>query len=641
MAKQINFGGALLKQFGAYIRTDLTGLVDINGVASGVIGIIGLAEKGPVNKAVTISGYTQLVETFGDGPLVRHGLAAYVGGASQLVCVRTGDPSGATLTAIEATGDISITKDYTFRALEKGTLGNNIFVSVEEQTQGTVDTEDDNYAIRIKYIDSRGNDIRETFVVPRYIPDKTGMYWPANPGNYYVLRDRENGVIREVPNTWAFGNLDEEAFLKKVEDLKSPTEDLLGPFPYGDGENPYPIALIASVINNGGLGQAPSSLISLTDLDPAVEDLLVEGYTYDPEEADELFAHPFVQLSGGHNGDDGTNFYGILDDVSGDMDYNITYTTPGVMGVWDESLGVMEDEEVNFIQPAYLFNYKKNSDGSLSTTFTWANRYGFFKALMPKFLAHVETMSNIANRKFRTMVVGLPYYKTGDTVNGTSQDFLDAVEDISGLINNDRVQLWAGGFQSRAFSSRLENYGADMLASFAVGAHASRTVSTSLTFAQLAGIFTDGLEFAFNHSQKDELYTRSLAFVMKRRNSVGAIEFVAAHNYTSFTGASSRGLQLFITRRIVDYMNTFVYKNLEENFIGRKSRGAETAAAISEFVGALLNRLVREDTLVAYRNVTAYADDNDKTIYYVEYDFQPVTEIDFIPVTNKLLYNLA
>jgi hypothetical protein len=180
-----------------------------------------------------------------------------------------------------------------------------------------------------------------------------------------------------------------------------------------------------------------------------------------------------------------------------------------------------------------------------------------------------------------------------------------------------------------------------MLASFAVGAHASRQVATSLTFAQLAGIFTDGLEFAFNSAQKDELYTRSLAFVMKRRNSVGAIEFVAAHNYTSFTGASSRGLQLFITRRIVDYMNSFVYKNLEENFIGRKSRGAETAAAISEFVTALLNRLVREDVLVTYANVRAYADDNDKTIYYVEYDFQPITEIDFIPVTNKLLYNLA
>lgn len=635
MAKQINFGGALLKQFGAYIRTDLTGLVDINGVASGVIGIIGLAEKGPVNEAVTINGYTQLVETFGDGPLVRHGLAAYVGGAQQLVAVRTGDPSGASLTAIDAVPSADPAKNYTWVAKEKGTLGNNVFVSVESQTQNTPSFADDNYVIKIKYIDSRGNDIRETFVIPQYIPNRS--YWETGGGSYYVLRDRDNGVIREIPNTWAFGNVDEDRFMEKVEDFKSTSEDLLGPFPYGAGENPYPLALIAGVINSGGLGQAPSALVALEGSDPSITDLLAPGYTYDPVTSDELLTHQFVQMSGGNNGDDGTNYYGIVDDLTGIVDYDMTFNQGGstAMDVWDVSLGVMEDEDVNFIQPAYLFNYKSAS------TLTWDNRYGFFSSLMPKYLAHITTMSNIANRKFRTMIAGVPYYKVGDTVNGTAQDFLDEVEEISGLINSDRVQLWAGGFKSRAFSSKVENYGGDMLASFAVGAHASREVSVSLTFAQLSGIFTDGLEFAFNSAQKDELYTRSLAFVMKRRNSVGAVEYIAAHNYTSFTGSSSRGLQLFITRRIVDYMNTFVYKNLEENFIGRKSRGASTAASIADFVTALLNRLVREDVLVAYAGVTAYADATDKTIYYVEYDFQPVTEIDFIPVTNKLLYNLA
>src|SRR5690606_25977438 len=126
--------------------------------------------------------------------------------------------------------------------------------------------------------------------------------------------------------------------------------------------------------------------------------------------------------------------------------------------------------------------------------------------------------------------------KKGNTANKTEADFLDATQEISGLINSDRVQLWSGGFKSRAFSSKLEEYGGEMLASFVVGAQAAREVSVSLTFAQLSGIFTDGLEFAFNHAQKEELYSRSQAFVMKRRNSTGAIEYVAAHNYTSFTG---------------------------------------------------------------------------------------------------------
>jgi len=639
MAKQINFGGALLKTFGAYIRTDLTGLVDINGVASGVIGLIGLAEKGPVDRSVTVTSYTQLVEVFGDGPLVRHGLAAYVGGASQLICIRTGAPAYAQLTALEADPGLDPSKNYTWQALDAGTLGNNILISVEDQDQDTLATGDDNYVLTFKYVDARGNDIRETFVVPHFIPNKAGVYYDTNTVNYYILRDRETGVIREVPVTWSYGNADLEAFLAKVEDLKSTSEDLLGPFPYGTGSNPFPLALIQSTVNFGGFGQAPSNLVRLNAVDPGIEALLVPGYTYVSATADELLVHPYIALSGGNNGDDGTNFYGIYDEDLETWDYDTTYDV-GVNTIiadsWGAALSIMEDEDVNFVQPAYLFNYKTGSN-----TLEWTKRYGFFKSVMPLFLAHVGTMSSIANRRFRTMVAGLPYYKKGTTASGTAQDFLDAIQDISGLINNDRVQLWAGGFQSRAFSSKVEEYGGEMLASFAVGAHASREVSVSLTFSQFAGIFTDGLEFSFNQAQKEELYTRSHAFIMRRRNSTGAVEFVVAHNYTSFTGSSSRGLQLFITRRIVDYMNSFVYKNLEENFIGRASRGDETAVTLAEFTSALLSRLIREGVLVAVSSVTAYADANDKTIYYIEYDFQPVTEINFIAVTNRLLYNLA
>src|SRR6056297_2185867 len=165
----INFGGYLIKQFGAYIRTDLTGLVDINGVASGVIGMIGLAEKGPVDEAVEIDSYTQLVETFGDGPLVRHSLAAYVGGANRIIAVRVGAPSAASLTAVAATsGAVTLDKDYKWLSREKGTLGNNISISVTYQDVGDGNTETDDYVITIKYVDSRGNDVRETFVVPRY-----------------------------------------------------------------------------------------------------------------------------------------------------------------------------------------------------------------------------------------------------------------------------------------------------------------------------------------------------------------------------------------------------------------------------------------------------------------------------------------
>lgn len=640
MARQINHGGHLIKVFGAYVKTDLSALVEINGVASGIIGVIGLAERGPVNEPVTIDSYTQLVETFGDGPLVRHGLAMYVGGASRLICVRTGDPDMASLNTITV-DDSPEALDYSWDAIPLGSDGNNISVAVEEGTS--------TYTIRVKYLDAYGNDLRETFVLPRYIPDPSYTdaagatayrYYTENSTDksYYVLRDRETGIINEVPKTWDYGNTALDDFLDKVQELKASSEDLLGPFPYGTGTNLFPLALIASVVNKGGFGLAPSEFVQLSGADPAMEDILAPGFEYDPLTADGLVAHPFVQLSGGTNGDDGTNYYGIVDDQSGDVDYNMTFEADSgaIMASWTASLGVMEDEEVNFIQPAYLFNYKPGSN-----TLQWDKRYGFFKALMPLFLAHVNTMSNVPNRKYRTMITGIPYYLKGTTASKTAADFLNATQDVSGLINNDRVQLWSGGFKSRAFSANLEEYGADMLASFIVGAHASREPSVSLTFAQISGIFTDGLEFSFSQSQKEELYTRSQAFVMKRRNSTGAVEYIAAHNYTSFTGAPSRGMQLFITRRIADYVNTFVYKNLEENFIGRQSRGAETAARLAEFTKALLNRMVREDVIVAYADVTAAAEENDKTVYNISFRMQPVTEIDFIPVTNHIVFNLA
>lgn len=652
MARQINFAGYLIKQFGAYIRTDLSGLVDINGVGSGVIGMVGLAEKGPVNTPVTINGYTELVRTFGDGPLVRHGLAAYVGGASTMVCIRIGDPQRArasVYTVGSGGGSTTPTDVYEWVAKEQGTMGNNISISVADTDAGTPsDPDDDTFTLKIHFIDDHGNDVRETFILPKFIPNPAGRFYANNTNDYYFLRDRYTGVIRDIPESWGYGNTFATDFLDKIDNLKSTDEDLFGPFPYDGGVNIFPLPIIASILNNGGLGYAPSGLVTLGQIDPEIGDILLPGFVYDPNNADTFQTHPSIRLAGGTNGDDGTNFYGFASgshptDPDTIDDYNTTYDRLSFSTVmqdsWGAALSLMEDEDVNFIQPAYLFNFKPGSN-----TNEWEKRVGFFGTMVPLFLAHTNTMSNVPNRRYRTTVFGLPYYRKGMTTgNNTAQDFLDDqyVRNMSGLLNNDRTQLWAGGFQSRAFSSSVEEYGGDMLASFVVGAHAAREVSVTLTFAQLAGIFTDGMEFQWNQAQKDELYTRGFAFAMKRRNSAGAVEYVAAHNYTTFTGASNQGIQLFLTRRIVDYVSTFLYKNLEENFIGQKSLGSRTEGEIANFVTALLNKLVSDGILVDFANVQVAAEPNDKTVYNVFYDFQPVSEIDFITVTQRLIYSLA
>jgi hypothetical protein len=691
MAKQVNFNGFLLRQFGAYIRTDLSALVQVNGVATGIIGIMGLAEKGPTNRAVTISSYTELVNVFGDGPLVRHGLAAYIGGANTLVAVRLNDEgtvNAATTSSLTVEDSVSSTDAYTFSAKESGTYGDAISVRVRTpvisatdvaSTDTVVSDLDDYLGISIpafvtsdvtrstgsyyvvgnwdytdgfsavdysvfqwngirwspvnvssltSVITARFSGVEESVEVPYFInelPWVKALATTTATDYYYVLKNTTTGQVREVPRNWVAketneGALDFETFEQLVNDLKADDEIL-----YNGNDSSafqinlsspklFPFELIESIVNFGGFGSGPSSFVTL------------EADAVNPE----LKALGFTLLSGGTNSKDGTGWVSTADTDNGNF-----VTSTGVVSpttAWDKALAIFENEEVNFVQPAYFFAEEE----------TFPTKYSFFKALGSKILLHVNLMSNTPNRKFRTSVLGLPSGKNG-TSQYTSQQFLDATEDISGTLNSDRIQIWGGGFFSTALEpvQRAKLYGGEWLASFAVGAHAAREVSVSLTFSVLSGIFTDGLEYAWTTSQKDELYGRSTAFALKRRTSAGATEFVAAHNYTSFTGAPSKGIQLFITRRIVDYLNSFIYKNLEENFIGSKSRGEETAARLSEFVNNLLRRMIFEDVIVAYEGLTVTADPTDKTIYYVEFTFQPVTEINFILTTNKLVYNLA
>ena len=704
MARQVNFNGYLLRQFGSYIRTDLSALVEVNGVATGIIGITGLAEKGPTNTATTITSYTQLVNTFGDGPLVRHGLAAYVGGANTLVAVRLDDEDSNPASYASSTTFITSSDGYSFTAIEKGTYGNNISVRVTapqflddsylSTSDGTVVSTDATYydngvyipedlvsetdlvtgtyavvedwdssnatpyqsgssysifqwigskwsvvnteevrsVISVKY-----GGLEEELLVPYFINETEWVKALAATeatDRYYVLKNVITNQVREIPSNWldgeiSTGSLSYEDFESIVDDLKSDDEVIYSGTTGTTSANytislntptKFPFELIEHIINYGGFGTGSSSLINISTYIESAEN----ASTLNPG----IVSQGSTLLSGGSNSSDGTGWVSTEHSNAG----NFTSGPGSPSASWENAFAVFENEEVNFIQPSYFFGSNSGFDA----------KYSFFKSLAAKILLHVNLMSNTPNRKFRTSILGLPSGQDG-AGHISAASYLNQTRNITGTLNSDRIQLWAGGFYSTALEtvSTEKLYGAEWVASFAAGSHAAREVSVSLTFAQMAGIFTGGMEYQWTTAQKDELYGRSLAFILKRRTSTGATEYVAAHNYTSFTGAPSKGIQLFITRRIVDYMNTFVYKNLEENFIGRKSRGAETAARIQGFVESLLRSLITDDILVAFEQLNVYADENDKTVYYVDYAFQPVTEIDFILTTNRLVYNLA
>lgn len=641
MAKQINFYGKLLKEYGAYMHTDLSAIVNINGVGSGIIGVVGLSERGPENTPVVVNNYVELIQTFGDGPLVRHALAMYVGGANTVVAVRIGNPAAA-LTKASVIKPDGATATYDIVAREKGTSGNSLTYAVEDvNVDGTSSDNNNLTRIVVRYADKRGTDISETFVFPKYIPkseevDGTNRFYEAST-KYYYLYNLETGFIREVPRTWGYGNVGVTAkadFEQKVEVLKDTNERLLElPILNGTNRVAFPLSIIANVLNVGGLGTAPSQFVTLEGVSPKLIDLVTGDDVFVVADAEELVYHAALELGAGNNGEDGTGFYS----VDGGTTYGTNSGGDAFREAWNEGLAVLEEEDLNFIQPAYLFSDKANNGKGTQ----WSDRYGFFKSLMPMFVRHVINQSDDKVRKYRMMVTGIPYYLSWDKEGKKAADFLSDIREVSGLINCDRIQLWAGGFKSRAFSNKAENYGAEMLASFVAGLNASRQVQSSITFLPIAGIFTDGLEFTFSTNQREELYTRSLAHIVKRRSSAGAYEFAVTHNRTSWTGAGNRGIELVITRRIVDYMNTFLYKNLEEQFIGSTSLGGYTAGLIQSYTDGLLRRLVLNGQLAAFQNVIVTPDEQDKTVFYLSYEFQPVTEVDFILGTNKLVNSLA
>jgi len=551
MARQVNFNGYLLRQFGAYIRTDLSALVEVSGVASGIIGITGLAERGPTNTPVTVTSYIQLVNIFGDGPLVRHGLAAYVGGANTLIAVRLNDSESAfAAQTAEFNVVVNSTDGYTFRALEPGTYGNSVSVRVSTPVIGgtIVASSDTVISDAIEYFNvpipedvadetdftpgsymvvenwntrfgSEGYDpssyavfrwngdrwsiaqtrdinslvttrigsTEETIQVPYYIEETPmiralGLGTPGSEGRYYyVLLNVENNQVRPVPENWLAGAIGDgvisfEDFERIVNNLKGDDEILF------NGTNPadfeiflnapklFPFQLVKHIINFGGFGSGPSSVVSIDDADSAVVNppLVSQGFTF---------------LQGGYNGEDGTGWASTAESEAGNFTSSPSYPTTA----WDVALGVFENEEVNFIQPAYLFGSNAGFEP----------KYAFFKSIAQKFITHVNLMSNTPNRKFRTTILGIPSGQDGVTSLNATQ-YLARTQDVTGVINSDRVQLWAGGFFSSRFSGPTQRnvlYGAEWLASFVSGAHASRDVSVSLTFSQISQIITGGTEY--------------------------------------------------------------------------------------------------------------------------------------------------
>jgi hypothetical protein len=134
---------------GTYIEVRAEGLISVTSPATGNIGVVGTASRGPVGTVVPLGGYADAIDTFGtydafasptlaDTPLTltRAIEQLYTGGAGSVYAVRiaNGVPTFASV-AVNATG---ATAGFTLTAKDAGSWGNTItYTLVNEGDGGT------------------------------------------------------------------------------------------------------------------------------------------------------------------------------------------------------------------------------------------------------------------------------------------------------------------------------------------------------------------------------------------------------------------------------------------------------------------------------------------------------------------------
>lgn len=131
---------------GTYIEVRSEGLIGVSGIATGNLGAVGTASKGPVDKPVILSSFAEARETFGDYDawaggaadeltLVRALQIAFANGASTVYAVRTAHASvsGASRTFGDVSGDV-----VTFTGKTPGTWAHDVYVQVKPASANAV-----------------------------------------------------------------------------------------------------------------------------------------------------------------------------------------------------------------------------------------------------------------------------------------------------------------------------------------------------------------------------------------------------------------------------------------------------------------------------------------------------------------------
>src|SRR5215475_8109690 len=131
---------------GTYIEVRAEGLIGVGGIATGNVGVVGTANRGPLRTVKVLGSFSEALDTFGaadpfpavkaDQPnaltLIRALEQVFKGGASTVYAVRVANEGGtpmATMTwAVNGAGDALLMR---LRATSPGTWANAITVTLD------------------------------------------------------------------------------------------------------------------------------------------------------------------------------------------------------------------------------------------------------------------------------------------------------------------------------------------------------------------------------------------------------------------------------------------------------------------------------------------------------------------------------
>lgn len=558
---------------GVYIEVRPEGLIVPGRVTVGNVGVVGTAAKGPVGRAVILSGYPEARQLFG----------AY----DSFIDPVTGQPRTDSLTLVRALEQIFAHGATRVFAVRVGASGVNAPVPASyalTSASGTCVT------LTAKTEGTWGNQLEVNVAAAdahAYVEDESVP--TSGPG---ALTLSHTPVVQSARNRMRHF-VDATGITRVLQIVYAPT---------------------AAAAGQVQIDPATGALAFPVGEVPVAADTVTASYLVDMSAAVKVTLR-LNQTTEVYTAVDGNDLASDINQVSGGSVW-VTATPDVANGSELPSATVPVGSFASFSgggngEGASASDYATGLEALLNEEAHIIVAAGQDDSFGDQLDAHCQTASSDEIRRDRIAVVGSPLNVTVDQLRGhnlASDRVIFAAPGIqvTDAASGDEVTL-PGAYSAAAVAGLLANY----------SAHISLTNKT---------LRVGGLEQRYNAAQLAQL-VQNRVLVLEARQGFRIVKGI--------TTATNTAWQQITTRRIVDYAK-FGVRSASNSYIGLLNN-ERVRAALKSTINSFLTEMVQDEMLIKYDlEVTATRDEERKGIARVTMVLQPTFSIDFIKVTMFL-----